>query len=467
MRLLSICLLSFFLLACSNEPAPTRAQPVSVSQNALDYVGKNEAALVLTPAQQKHLFAEQQSRYFAPWQANFDRTSFNAFDDPLNIKAYENEQIRIFTHAHFWDAHNQPYSEHWLDPTLAQMDLAHFPNANQPAITLRHTALRLLPFAAPAYENPDRAGQGFPFDDLQVDSIWAGTPVRILQHSTDQSWSLVATPWFFGWVQSADLASVDADFIKAWQAHPWVTPLADDLPVMPFPKKSVTGKAAPMPQYTSVQPSLSPTNIYFKTKIGSFYPLLGETQNIDHILVPTRNEQGQAVLSEAFLPATQLTTAPFSATQSHFARVMNAMQGEPYRWGGLEGGRDCSSTMRDLFSVFGVWLPRSSGDQVRMGLSLSLANLTPTQRSTFIIKNAKPFATLLGYPGHITLYIGKIDDVPYVFQTVWGLHTYTFFGREGRAVIGKTVISPLNLGQDHIDTQTQLDKPITMAFLFS
>ena len=39
--------------------------------------------------------------------------------------------------------------------------------------------------------------------------------------------------------------------------------------------------------------------------------------------------------------------------------------GVKYGWGGIDGGRDCSSTIKDLLTPFGIWLPRDSKDQYR------------------------------------------------------------------------------------------------------
>ena len=37
--------------------------------------------------------------------------------------------------------------------------------------------------------------------------------------------------------------------------------------------------------------------------------------------------------------------------------------------------RDCSSTLRDLFTPFGLWLPRNSGQQAGEGIYISLKDL--------------------------------------------------------------------------------------------
>ncbi len=47
------------------------------------------------------------------------------------------------------------------------------------------------------------------------------------------------------------------------------------------------------------------------------------------------------------------------------------------------------------------------------------------------------------FPGHIGIYVGMRHGQPYVLQDMWGIRTHDLLGREGRAIIGKTVILPL------------------------
>ena len=65
-----------------------------------------------------------------------------------------------------------------------------------------------------------------------------------------------------------------------------------------------------------------------------------------------------------------------------------------------------------------------------------------------IKKEAKPFETLLYLKGHILLYVGLYNGEPAVLHTVWGIRTADTDGKEGRHIVGKTVISSLHLGRE-------------------
>lgn len=90
-------------------------------------------------------------------------------------------------------------------------------SSNHRAIATQNLALRALPTNMPAFYNYTFAGQGYPFDNLQVTSVWYGTPLYVFTTTKDHAWSFVATPATIGWVKSADIAYAKPAFIKAWQ----------------------------------------------------------------------------------------------------------------------------------------------------------------------------------------------------------------------------------------------------------
>jgi hypothetical protein len=124
------------------------------------------------------------------------------------------------------------------------------------------------------------------------------------------------------------------------------------------------------------------------------------------------------------------------------------MMGQPYGWGDLYGNRDCSGTVKDLFAPFGLWLPRNSSKQAQVGEVISLEDLTPRQREERLLQEGIPFVTLVRLPGHIMLYLGEYEGRAALLHTLWGVRTRTLAGREGRWLVGKTVITGLAPGME-------------------
>ena len=55
---------------------------------------------------------------------------------------------------------------------------------------------------------------------------------------------------------------------------------------------------------------------------------------------------------------------------------------------------------------------------------------------------------MLGMKGHIMLYIGEIDGEIFALHDIWGLKTLQNETQEGRKIIGKIAITPLNIGEN-------------------
>jgi cell wall-associated NlpC family hydrolase len=66
--------------------------------------------------------------------------------------------------------------------------------------------------------------------------------------------------------------------------------------------------------------------------------------------------------------------------------MANELIGEAYGWGGLYQNRDCSAMVRDMFSPFGIWLPRHSEDQAREGGEfIDLTTFSPEEKEKVIL----------------------------------------------------------------------------------
>jgi hypothetical protein len=137
------------------------------------------------------------------------------------------------------------------------------------------------------------------------------------------------------------------------------------------------------------------------------------------------------------------------------ALIGDRMMGQPYGWGGMYGRRDCSAMMRDMFSAFGIWLPRNSGAQVRRGEQVALEGVGALAKEALILEKAEPFRSLLWMPGHIGLYIGEHEGQAAWFHNMWGLRSTLKDGSEGRAILGRAVVTSLRPGQERADMKPE------------
>lgn len=292
---------------------------------------------------------------------------------------------------------------------------------DRPGIAVATTALRAMPTARPLMRPPGPPGRGFPFDLLQNSLVNANEPLWLSHRSSSGEWTFAFTSYASGWIESRDLAALSDEQVLALRR---LTPLA-----------------CVADGYTIHDRE---GRFLFSTRVGMVLPLFQRTESEFSILTAVPDaSKGDAVLEVVSIPAEVAVTVPMAPTVGNFSLVAERLLGSPYGWGGLYRHRDCSATIRDLFMPFGLWLPRNSREQALTGEIIDLADLHPTEKQELIVERARPFATLLYKPGHILLFVGKRDGVPFVFHTVWALKTRAGSSPMVRRHIGRTIVSPL------------------------
>ncbi len=319
-----------------------------------------------------------------------------------------------------YDEHNRPHAPSWAAALEREADLRTFPRISRRAIAVANTNLRAMPTSGARYSDPSLPGEGYPFDYLQHSSVPLGTPLFVSHATRDGTWLLVESPFTFGWIPASDAGLVDEAFIRSYQSGRYAAIVRDNVPF-------ARGQAL---------------------DIGCVLPLSGQSGGGLTVLYPEPGPGGLAVARTATLAADTAAPMPLAATPRHIATVADRMMGQTYGWGGIDDKRDCSSMVRDLFTPFGIYLPRNSSAQAKAGPTMSLEGLTPSQKEEAILSRGVPFGTLVWMRGHIMLYVGEFSGRPAVYHNVWGLRTLEDDGREGRLVLGRAVITTLRAGEE-------------------
>jgi hypothetical protein len=263
------------------------------------------------------------------------------------------------------------------------------------AISVRHTDLRALPTHTPAYRDPWKSTEGFPFDYLQNSELHLNVPLYLSHYSRDGRWAFVQAAHANGWVPVRDIALVDNRFVKAFKTGRYYLTVRDDLWLKQGKKR------------------------YSLIKMSTLFPL-------DHsgrrLLFARRGAHGQALLTRLRRPSGKLVALkPLPFTPRNVARIARELYGEPYGWGGKMMARDCSATTRDFFAEFGIFLKRNSAKQAKAGHATWIKELPVAKKKAAIFRYAKPFRSMLYVPGHITLYLGRYRNEPVILHTYWGV----------------------------------------------
>lgn len=358
-------------------------------------------------------------RFFAPW--GMKRASLAPAKAFWGVTAFGSKQG--------YAENLQPYPPERWERVVALQNGPAYPSMAAPAIVTRNTSLRVLPSSRPFFLDPAKAGEGFPFDYFQNSALWLGTPVFVTHVSADDAWFFIETAFSYGWVRREDVALAGKDFRSAYQSRIMAAVLQDDTSLMGAGR--YLGQA----------------------HIGAIFPVQAAKGSGLTVRVPVRDGDGLAEIGLADIDSFRAELMPLQLTSRKVAALADAMAGQLYGWGGMFENRDCSSTMRDLFLPFGIWLPRNSSQQGREGGRLiPLDGLDAEAKLAAIRSQGVPFASLVWLTGHIGLYLGlDAQGDPLLLHNIWGVRTTRPDGSEGRAVVGRLAISNLRPAEDRPD----------------
>ena len=413
-----IILVAFSLAGCWK--VPENIKDVSdFSQNHLAYFNSQAGIKdLITAENQIRLDEDYNTIYFSVWH---QQEPFYAVPYTVSI-----DSKKFSTNPGFGE-NKRKHSPAWYKKLLQNAALDNYPNARYPAITICNTNLRLLPTHKPHFSSPGGDSDGWPFDNLQRSAVASNTPIFVCHLSADKAWALVETSFTFGWMPVADFARVNDEFIKKWELGRYAVITRDQTTIL----------------YKNGQFGL-------KSSLGYIFPLVGETPDKMEILIAAMSSYNDyAAIKKGYVSRDAAVVKPLRLNSLNVINIANELIGEPYGWGGLYGNRDCSSTTRDFFAVFGIWLPRHSEDQVKeAGQYVDLNGITSEQKEKIIIEKGIPYLTLLWRKGHVMLYIGAQNGQALIFHNIWGIRTKDLNGREGRKIIGQAVITTLHPGHE-------------------
>lgn len=357
-----------------------------------------------------------EEHWFAPWHYTTAPQSLDAILWPYLV--YQKGEI--------FGPLLQILDAKWFEEMYQASDFASFDTLHAYGLSIRTCDLKNFPTHDPLFRDPTQAGEGFPFDYNQNSGVHANEPLYLSHYARDRDWIYVFTSYASGWLHVSNVALPGTAQIKHWESLPKFYITQEDYPLHDPDGRYLT-----------------------HTKIGTVLPYIPEASSMEwvEILTAQRESDGSARFIHAKAPHLIGSRQALPMRATHIAAIGNQLLQEEYGWGGLLERRDCSSLLRDYFAVFGIWLPRNSAQQAKIGRVISLKGLEDQEKLERIRREAIPFETLIFKPGHIMLYLGIYDEEVAVFHDTWAVRT-RLGSQSGRHLIGKSVISSLRLGRD-------------------
>lgn len=354
---------------------------------------------------QKHF----EERYYAPW-------TYTAA--PICVKEAK-WPISAFTGG--YGSNLKPVDSTWISELVFQSNFETFSTVNRYGVTTKWMNIRVFPTEKPLYKNPAMPGEGYPFDLLQNSSVAFNEPIFVSHYSKDRSWVYIFTNNASGWVPSDGIALLDSGQIASVYKKEKVFITEDRVPLYDESNRFVT-----------------------YSRIGMVLPLEEETSDGFKVLFYKSNTAAEKMI----IPKNTAHIGFHKINKDDFIKIGTNVLRNTYGWGGMFEERDCSSMIRDIFTPFGIWLPRNSASQAKKGEVISFAGLDNGQKLALIKEKAVPFETILYKKGHVLLYIGTYENNVMVMHNIWGIRTIDPTGKKGRVIVGKAVITTLQLGQE-------------------
>jgi cell wall-associated NlpC family hydrolase len=382
----------------------------------LQIEGREAEREIISRDYQEKLRDSYKDKYYRVWESN----AYNGTD----TKAYLSGLYKRYSRGGRYFAQNKrPWSEKESDRYISSANLGDFPSMNKRAITLHATNARLLPTSKPMFLDEALAGEGYPFDYLQNSAIWASTPLKIVHQSEDLAWYYCISPFVEGWIMAKDIALVDNGFIDSWMSKDIGILLEDEYPLT------------------------SGSGFITSGYIGMVLPISNSDPLKHTVMVAKHGEKRYAAIEYAMVGIEKIADENYRPTKNNFLSLIQKLYGSPYGWGGAYFTRDCSALLRDIYSPFGIWLPRNSGSQIAAGEKIfDIEGLSNSGKMRELRDSALPCLSLIYKPGHIVMYLGTHNNQMMIFHSVWGVKTKNLTAL-GRYIIGGTTITDLEPGK--------------------
>ena len=293
----------------------------------------------------------------------------------------------------------------------------------QYGLIVRYANQRFLPAEEGLYAKAYDAD----FDELQNSSLDIGTPVVALHRSLDGKWVLVESPLSSGWVNAENVGLATEEQFNVLGTAPFVVVIA--------PKADLY-----------LDPAM--TILCGFVRMGARLARIADHGDRIEVLVPARQPDGTVALVPGFAAADQVHDGYLPYTPRQVFLQAFKMLNQPYGWGGMYGGQDCSKFLQEVFATVGIELPRDSKNQIQTGEALAAwpAGAPIDDKLRLLRESAVGGITLLGMKGHIMLYLGTVDGRAYAIHSLWA-YRRSRGGRDDTFVVNRVVVSDLSLGE--------------------
>ncbi len=276
---------------------------------------------------------------------------------------------------------------------------------------------------APSFANLNNAVLDLEFDELQNSGENIGTPLVFYHDSADGQWIYGASATSSGWFLRSEICFVDQ---KDWLKY-----------------QNAKLKAICLSARADIWKDVQGTQFQAFCRMGTAFPILADAGEYFRIQIPVQDRLGVAYIAKEDVSSGFLPYTPRNVYKQAF-KMLNV----PYGWGDMNADWDCSSLLKNIFSSFGIYLPRNGLSQAKAAKPAHefTASNNVSIRDSIIADKAVGAISFLRLEGHIMLYLGSYKDRSYALHDIWSYRSPGADDKDDVYAIKKMVVSDLSLG---------------------
>lgn len=275
------------------------------------------------------------------------------------------------------------------------------------AIAVDRTNVRGFPTADPVTDD----SYNLYYDELQYSELYMSEPVVVLHTTEAGDWHFVLSDRMFGWVEDKYLAFCeDREEWLSWQNEENILVVTAKKMVLDLNPYDPDTRQCSLTMGTVLQlaTEAESARLDYHRKPYSCYT----------VKLPVRGEEGEIQATYAYVPVGEdVSVGYIPYTRRNIVTQSFKMMGTAYGWGGINDATDCSGYANQVYRCFGFRFPRNSTHQAHMpGQYYDISKRTDAEKEALL--DTLPTGTLLRFPGHIMIYLGKNNGKYFVISAL-------------------------------------------------
>ena len=274
--------------------------------------------------------------------------------------------------------------------------------------TVKRMTVRLFPTEDKVYE-----GQSDKFFDAMIYSeCMPYLPVIVLHESSDGQYLYVVFDSYSAWVRkdAVALCKDREDWTMRQNPDSFLTVTGRELRFGDDPyTPAVSNLVVPMGTHmTLIKAGDAPASVTHRATFANYV-----------VKVPTRGEDGYIKDEYVLIPVSDdVTPGYLPCTPANILKQSFKLLGDRYGWAGDLRANDCTGIIREVYNCFGILIPRGGQSKVKGVFKVDMSDMSDKEKLDTLA--GLEAGSLIYMPGHAMIYIGTVDNVPYVINANGG-----------------------------------------------